>query len=363
MVKTDSSDHSRTMGTFGEFLRRAVREKIGSHRRIDRYVCLPTNFNSVDKSSVRVYVTKLLLNGWTDFDETFCVGLSGFENGLDSQFDIRKMMASVVTRLKSMIIIGVAISVPEFCETNNQNRNASILQEGEEETPVHQGHHVLPPLLGGNMSEMCFLSALNQESTQRFQPFTHIGQIKQSLYFSPEGKLNQHHPRSIPHNYNCLRNLTHKRDKFRKALRALYPLIGWNSQLNMYNKILLYTAVLRPILTYGSPVWGYAADANIKILEVAQNSIIRSIVKADRYTKNSIIYKDIKVLPLKNYIQKLAISFFSNLPNIDNINVQSLNNYIPVPDIKRPSLCTSRAGWLAAADCFRMFKYLALKTT
>ncbi|GFW74249.1 hypothetical protein TNCV_2524531 [Trichonephila clavipes] len=37
----------------------------------------------------------------------------------------------------------------------------------------------------------------------------------------------------------------------------------------MYNKLLLYTAVLRPILTYGSPVWGYAADTNIKILECA----------------------------------------------------------------------------------------------
>ncbi|GFU92689.1 uncharacterized protein TNCV_4635201 [Trichonephila clavipes] len=41
--------------------------------------------------------------------------------------------------------------------------------------------------------------------------------------------------------------------------------------------LLLYTAVLRPILTYGSPVWGYAADSNIKILEVAQNSLIRNI--------------------------------------------------------------------------------------
>ncbi|GFW80255.1 hypothetical protein TNCV_65871 [Trichonephila clavipes] len=41
--------------------------------------------------------------------------------------------------------------------------------------------------------------------------------------------------------------------------------------------LLLYTAVLRPILTYGSPAWGYAADSNIKTLEVAQNSIIRNI--------------------------------------------------------------------------------------
>ena len=35
-------------------------------------------------SFVRVYVTEL--NGWTDFDEIFCVCLGGFENGLDVRF-------------------------------------------------------------------------------------------------------------------------------------------------------------------------------------------------------------------------------------------------------------------------------------
>ncbi|GFY04123.1 hypothetical protein TNCV_1199011 [Trichonephila clavipes] len=30
---------------------------------------------------------------------------------------------------------------------------------------------------------------------------------KQSRYYSPEGKLNQHHQRSTPHNYNGLRAL------------------------------------------------------------------------------------------------------------------------------------------------------------
>ncbi|GFU14814.1 hypothetical protein TNCV_2807291 [Trichonephila clavipes] len=45
----------------------------------------------------------------------------------------------------------------------------------------------------------------------------------------------------------------------------------------LYNKVLLYTAVLRPILSYGCPIWGYAANTNIKILEIAQNSIIRCI--------------------------------------------------------------------------------------
>ncbi|GFU74026.1 hypothetical protein TNCV_1641521 [Trichonephila clavipes] len=56
----------------------------------------------------------------------------------------------------------------------------------------------------------------------------------------------------------------------------------------MYNKLLLYTAVLRPILTYGSPVWGYAADSNIKILEVAQNSLIRNITSSGHSRRNCI---------------------------------------------------------------------------
>ena len=37
-------------------------------------------------SSVSVYVTELLSNDWTDFDEIFCVFSRGSENGLDSQF-------------------------------------------------------------------------------------------------------------------------------------------------------------------------------------------------------------------------------------------------------------------------------------
>ena len=39
-------------------------------------------------SFVRVYVTELLLNGWTNLDEIFYVRSCGFENGLDLQFGI-----------------------------------------------------------------------------------------------------------------------------------------------------------------------------------------------------------------------------------------------------------------------------------
>ncbi|GFW47415.1 RNA-directed DNA polymerase from mobile element jockey [Trichonephila clavipes] len=133
-------------------------------------------------------------------------------------------------------------------------------------------------------------------------------------------------------NLTWKQHIIHARDKFRNALRSIYPLICRNSQLNIYNKVLVYTAVLRPILAYGSPVWGYAANTNLKLLDNAQNALIRSITKAYRFTRNRNIYKVLKIPTFKSHIQKL----FGNLPNINNENIQNLENYDPNICKKRP---------------------------
>ncbi|GFV41881.1 probable RNA-directed DNA polymerase from transposon X-element [Trichonephila clavipes] len=46
------------------------------------------------------------------------------------------------------------------------------------------------------------------------------------------------------------------------------------------------TAVMRPILAYACPVWGYAVKTNINILDTLQNSLIRMVVKAIRFRRN-----------------------------------------------------------------------------
>ncbi|GFV14673.1 uncharacterized protein TNCV_2586461 [Trichonephila clavipes] len=75
--------------------------------------------------------------------------------------------------------------------------------------------------------------------------------------------------------------------------------------MSLENKVLLYTAVLRPILSYASPVWGYAAKSNIKILEVSQNSLIRRITNPGWRLRNSRIYKELELPPFKTFIQNL----------------------------------------------------------
>ncbi|GFT42918.1 probable RNA-directed DNA polymerase from transposon X-element [Trichonephila clavipes] len=109
------------------------------------------------------------------------------------------------------------------------------------------------------------------------------------------------------------KNLTWKthiqntRQKFRKIMFKLFPLIGRNSDLSRNNKVLLFTAVMRPILSYGCPVWGYAAKTNINILDTLQNSTIRMIVKASRssYTGKTVLSEQQQLLSCS-----VRISFF-----------------------------------------------------
>ncbi|GFY24721.1 uncharacterized protein TNCV_1017671 [Trichonephila clavipes] len=101
-------------------------------------------------------------------------------------------------------------------------------------------------------------------------------------------------------------------------------------------KLFLYTAVMRPILAYASPVWGYAAKTNINKLDTLQNSLIRMIVKATRYMRNDDIRKDLKINSFKAYIQNNAINFFNNLDFINNVNIQNLIPYTANDNTKRP---------------------------
>ncbi|GFU07671.1 RNA-directed DNA polymerase from mobile element jockey [Trichonephila clavipes] len=130
-------------------------------------------------------------------------------------------------------------------------------------------------------------------------------------------------------------HIQHARDKFRNAIKSIYPLICRNSNMYLYNKVLLYTAVLRPILSYACPVWSYAAKSSLKILEIAQNSIIRTIGKARMYNKNANIYKAIKVPPSKPTSKISPKKFYENLPNINESNISSLENFTPHDGHKR----------------------------
>jgi hypothetical protein len=50
-------------------------------------------------------------------------------------------------------------------------------------------------------------------------------------------------------------------------LVCMYWLLGRKSQLSTSNKLLTYKAILKPICTYGTQLWGTASTSSIEILE------------------------------------------------------------------------------------------------
>ncbi|GFW80266.1 RNA-directed DNA polymerase from mobile element jockey [Trichonephila clavipes] len=74
-------------------------------------------------------------------------------------------------------------------------------------------------------------------------------------------------------------------EKFWGRIHLAISLVGRNSPLSLENKVILYKQVLRPIITYASPVWGAAAATHMKKIQVIQNKILRLITNAPWYKR------------------------------------------------------------------------------
>jgi hypothetical protein len=91
-------------------------------------------------------------------------------------------------------------------------------------------------------------------------------------------------------------NIKNKLIKANNAIRTIYPLIKRNSKLSTENKIILYKALLRPIITYAAPVWSHLSDFALEPLEIFQNKCMRLIHNVPRYT-NTQYLRDLSELP------------------------------------------------------------------
>ncbi|GBN61037.1 RNA-directed DNA polymerase from mobile element jockey [Araneus ventricosus] len=117
------------------------------------------------------------------------------------------------------------------------------------------------------------------------------------------------------------------KEKYNKAFRAQYSLICRNSSLNLNNKVLIYLAYLRPILTYASPIWACTARSNLRSIQVLENKTLRMIANARWYHRNIDIRNALNVPSLQQFIQKLAKIFYGKLPDINNPEITKIPVY------------------------------------
>jgi len=69
----------------------------------------------------------------------------------------------------------------------------------------------------------------------------------------------------------------------------------------------MYKTILKPIWTYGIPLWGTASNSNIKILQRYENKVLRAIVNAPWYISNKVLHADLKVPTIREEITKFNV--------------------------------------------------------
>ena len=107
-------------------------------------------------------------------------------------------------------------------------------------------------------------------------------------------------------------------------LIMLYPLINRNSKLSVENKLLIYKSIIRPVISYGCPVWSNISESNFNKVQILQNKFLRLIGNYPRYTWINKMHVELKIEFIKSYIIKLTKNFFDQIEKSNNV-INELN--------------------------------------
>jgi hypothetical protein len=130
---------------------------------------------------------------------------------------------------------------------------------------------------------------------------------------------------------------THINKTLNKAytrLYKLYPLINRKSPLKHECTTLLYKSLIRPIITYSSPVWFGTSNTNFKKLQRLQNKIIRISLNAPWFTRNTQIHRETNTPTLKDFITTLTLNFHARLPLVTGAQFYNIGQTSIHPRLK-----------------------------
>ena len=105
----------------------------------------------------------------------------------------------------------------------------------------------------------------------------------------------------------------------------MHWLTSRKSKLSTENKLKIYKTIIKPIWTYGIPLWGTAAMSHINKIEVIQAKILRTIVNGHWYVRNEDIRRDLGMPTVKEEINRYSEKY--KLRIATHINRQAAETY------------------------------------
>ena len=121
-----------------------------------------------------------------------------------------------------------------------------------------------------------------------------------------------------------------KCQQIKLKLSKINWLIGKHSTLSLECKILLYKMIIKPIWTYGIQLWGSACASNIIKLQRVQSKILRTILYAPWYVRNTTIHRDLNIETVADTIKQHSKKYQLKLNQHPNLLAREL--------LRRPSI-------------------------
>jgi len=98
-------------------------------------------------------------------------------------------------------------------------------------------------------------------------------------------------------------------EKATKCMRSLHPLLSQKSKLSTKNKNIIYKSVIRPIMTYGCPIWYQSAATHIKQLQIIQNKNLKLINKLPWRFPTNQLHQLTRYPRLINFMEDMSTKF------------------------------------------------------
>jgi hypothetical protein len=115
--------------------------------------------------------------------------------------------------------------------------------------------------------------------------------------------------------------------KLNLRLRQLFPILNRSSAIDINLALTIYKSLLRSIMTYACPVWGFAAPSHIKKLQTFQNKVLRIITKLPRVTPTVTLHEQTGIPPISTHIKSLTTALYLKSATSTNIHIYDLGKY------------------------------------
>ena len=133
-------------------------------------------------------------------------------------------------------------------------------------------------------------------------------------------------------------------------IQKMYWLLGRDSPLSLHSKLLLYKQILKLVWTYGIQLWGCTKQSNIDIIKWFQNKVLRNIVSARWYIRNSDLPRDLEVDVVSSEIQRFAQKHEERLHHHETFEaIQLLDNMGVVRGVQR-----KKTFWASLSDILKV---------